>query len=409
VRLALPRQPECNIGTAGHVDHGKTTLVEALTGIWTSRHSEELRRGITIRVGYADAAIYFCEGCEPPEAYSTSPRCPGCGREARLLRVVSFVDCPGHEALMTNMLSGAAVMDGALLLIAANEKVPQPQTREHLMALQMLGIGSIVILQNKVDLVTKEQALENYRAIREFIRGSVAEGAPIIPISAQHRLNVDAVLQAIEERIPTPPRDPRARPLLPVLRSFDVNRPGTPISELRGGVIGGSLMQGTFRAGDEIEVRPGIIEDGRATPLFTKVTSIGTGAGLVEEARPGGLIALGTALDPSLTKADRLVGCLVGLVNELPPVLTRAELEVSLFEVAVGDPELRKVQPLQKGELLRLNIGTAAVPALLRQVGKGKVEAELKRPVCAPQGARVAVSRRIGEKWRLIGSGRLLA
>lgn len=408
MKLALPRQPECNIGTAGHVDHGKTTLVEALTGVWTSRHSEELRRGITIRVGYADAAIYRCEGCEPPEAYATSPRCPSCGREAKLLRVVSFVDCPGHEALMTNMLSGAALMDGALLLIAANEKVPQPQTREHLMALEMLGIRNIVIVQNKLDLVTKEQALENYRAIREFVKGSIAEGAPVVPISAQHRLNIEAVLQAMEERIPTPPRDPKARPLLPVLRSFDVNRPGTPVGELRGGVIGGSILQGMFRPGDEIEVRPGIVEDGKAYPLYTKVTSIGTSAGLVEEARPGGLIALGTGLDPSLTKADRLVGCIVGIVNELPPTFSRAELEVSLFEVAVGDPELRKVQPLQRGELLRLNIGTAAVPALVKQVARGRIEAELKRPVCAPQGARVAVSRRIGEKWRLIGSGKLL-
>ncbi len=136
-RPLLPKQPEVNIGSAGHVDHGKTTTVQAITGVWASAHSEELKRGITIKVGYADAAFYKCSHTPVPAAYSTSPKCPVCGRETKLLRAVSFVDTPGHESLMTNMLAGAFLMDGALLVIAANEPVPKPQTREHLQALQM--------------------------------------------------------------------------------------------------------------------------------------------------------------------------------------------------------------------------------------------------------------------------------
>ena len=190
----IPRQPDTNIGTAGHVDHGKSTIVQAITGVWTSAHSEELRRGITIRVGYADAAIYKCKSCSAPVGYSTSTKCPNCGGESELRRVISFVDCPGHESLMANMLSGAAIMDGAMLVIAANEKIPQPQTREHLVALQMLGAKQIVIVQNKVDLVSEAEAETNYESIRTFIVGSVAENAPIIPISAQHKLNIDALL-----------------------------------------------------------------------------------------------------------------------------------------------------------------------------------------------------------------------
>ena len=150
-------QPCINIGTAGHVDHGKTSLIQALTGSWTSVHSQELKRGITIRVGYSDAAFYKCKKCEEPLGYSTTPKCNNCGDESELSRVVSFVDSPGHESLMANMLSGSALMDGALLLVASNEQVPKPQTKEHLLALQTLGIQQIVVLQNKVDLLSYEE------------------------------------------------------------------------------------------------------------------------------------------------------------------------------------------------------------------------------------------------------------
>ena len=115
-------QPCVNIGTAGHVDHGKTSLIQALTGKWTSVHSQELKRGITIRVGYSDAAFYKCPDCEPPTNYSTSPKCPNCKQEGELSRVVSFVDSPGHESLMANMLSGSALIDCANLLFSSNEK-----------------------------------------------------------------------------------------------------------------------------------------------------------------------------------------------------------------------------------------------------------------------------------------------
>ncbi|MEM1515263.1 MAG: GTP-binding protein, partial [Candidatus Bathyarchaeia archaeon] len=165
---SLPRQPEINIGTIGHVDHGKTTLVEAITGVWAAKHSEELKRGITIKLGYADAPVYKCPVCEPPHNYSTSEICPKCGSKTEFVRVLSFVDSPGHEALMATMLSGAAVMDGAILVIAADEPCPQPQTREHLAAIEIIGVKRIVIAQTKIDLVDKKRALESYREIKEF-------------------------------------------------------------------------------------------------------------------------------------------------------------------------------------------------------------------------------------------------
>src|SRR3989344_5728289 len=144
----IVQQPEVNIGLIGHVDHGKTTLTERLSGKWTETHSEELKKGITIRLGYADTTLYKCPKCKDPDCYLTTKKCSNCNSDCTVLRKISFVDAPGHETLMATMLSGAAIMDGAILLVAANEDCPQPQTKEHLMALNIIGIKNIVIAQS---------------------------------------------------------------------------------------------------------------------------------------------------------------------------------------------------------------------------------------------------------------------
>jgi translation initiation factor 2 subunit 3 len=400
-------QPCVNIGTSGHVDHGKTTLVEAITGVWTSAHSEELRRGITIKVGYADAAFYKCSGCEPPQCYGTQPTCEGCGGKAELLRVVSFVDSPGHESLMANMLSGSALMDGAILVMAANEKVPQPQTREHLLALSVLGIQQLVLVQNKADLATYEEAMDNYKQIKDFVKGSIADKAPIVPVSAQHRFNIDALIEAMEVNIKTPDRAKGAHPIMHVLRSFDINKPGTPVKQVKGGIMGGALVQGEFSLGDEIEIRPGLMDDkkGRYEPITSTIATLGTGAGLVENVKPGGLVAIGTKLDPTFTKSDSLIGSVIGKPGTLPKDVEDITVETHLFDTAVGTQDMVKVEPIKAKEPLRLNIGTAASVGTVTSVRDGKMEVKLKKPVCLMPKSRVAISRRIAERWRLIGSG----
>jgi len=407
--VTLPRQPECNIGTIGHVDHGKTTLVEAITGVWASRHSEELRRGITIKLGYADASIYKCPKCDSPQCYSTEPVCPHCGSSCDFVRAVSFVDAPGHEALMATMLSGAAVMDGAILVIAADETCPQPQTREHLAAIEIVGIKNLVIAQNKIDIVDEKRALESYKEIVKFVEGTVAEKAPIIPISAQHSINIDVLLQAVEEHIPTPHRDPEKPPRMYVVRSFDVNKPGTPVDKLVGGVIGGTIFQGKFNSQDEIEIRPGIRVEKHGKPLyeplFTGISSLHTGGKKVQEVQCGGLVGVGTFLDPSLTKADGLIGNLVGKPNMLPETLSEITLETHFFERVVGTKELIEVDKTQKGEVLLLDVGTAITTGSVASVGKDVVTLQLGRPVCAEQGFSAAISRKIAGRWRLIGYG----
>ena len=389
------------------MDHGKTTLIQALTRVWTSAHSEELKRGITIRVGYADAAFYKCKSCEDPLGYSVTPTCNNCGKESELTRVVSFVDSPGHESLMANMLSGSALIDGAMLVVAANEKVPQPQTKEHLLALQTLGIKQIVLVQNKVDLVSYEDAMANYADIVKFVKGTNAAKAPIIPISAQSKLNIDALIGAIESTIQTPDREESGNSVMHVLRSFDVNKPGAKIKEMRGGVIGGSLTQGTFNVGDEIEIKPGLANErsGKYESITTTISSLGTGAGIVDQVKPGGLVAIGTKLDPSMTRSDSLIGSIIGKPGTLPENSYSAKMEVSLFDTAVGSGDEIKVSSIQTGESLRLSIGTAPLLSKVTSVRGKTGEIQFKRPVCLFEHSKVAISRRLAERWRLIGAG----
>ena len=404
-------QPEVNIGLVGHVDNGKTTLALALSGRWLAIHSEELKRGITIRLGYADIILYKCSKCKEDQ-YTNKSTCQKCKSKTTLLRKISIVDAPGHESLMATMLSGAAIMDGAILLIAANEPCPQPQTKEHLMALQIIGLKSIIIAQNKIDLVSKEEALKNYEQIKEFVKGTIAEKAPIIPISAQHNINISYLIEAIQDVIKTPSRDQNKDPVMFAARSFDINKPGTEIKNLAGGVIGGALKQGILKINDEIELRPGMSteKEGKKIyyPIFTKIVGIKTGGTSVKEVHPGGSIGILTQLDPSFVKADSLTGNIVGLKNKLPPVWSEFDLKPFLLERVVGTKDELKVDPIKRGENLMLNVNSSVTVGVVSELKKDLVHVRLRIPVCCFKDDRITISRMVGNRWRLIGYGNIM-
>jgi translation initiation factor 2 subunit 3 len=407
--MKVEGRPEVNIGIIGHVDHGKTTLTKVISGVWTDRHSEEIKRGITIRLGYADASFYKCPDCQGHEAYTTKKKCPACGAECKFLRTVSFVDAPGHETLMATMLSGAAIMNGAILLVAANEKCPQPQTKEHLMALTISDVRNIIIVQNKIDVVDEEHALKNYQEIKDFVKGTIAENAPIIPICAQREENIDILLAAIDEFIPSPKVDASLPPRMHIARSFDINQPGSSPEELLGGVLGGTLTQGTLRVGDEIEIRPGLkVEIKGKTiwePLHTTVESLHSGSKSLDEVGPGGLIAIGTKLDPATTKSDSLIGKVVGKSDSLPDVLHEITMEVKLLDRVVGAASEVKVDTLNSNEPLMLSVGTSTTVGTVTSARENMAVVRLKIPICSEPGQGVAISRRISGRWRLIGHG----
>ena len=324
----------------------------------------------------------------------------------------SFVDCPGHDILMSTMLSGAAVMDAALLLIAGNETCPQPQTSEHLAAIEIMKLQHIIILQNKVDLMREEAAATHYDSIKKFIRGTVADNSPIIPISAQLKFNIDAINEMLVNSIPVPKRNFDTDPHLIVIRSFDVNKPGSEIEELQGGVAGGSILDGILKLGDEIEIRPGIVskdEKGQiqCQPIFSRVVSLFAENNSLKFAVPGGLIGVGTRIDPTLCRADRLVGFVLGLKGKLPKIYTELEINYFLLRrlwgVKTADGKQAKVAKLAKNEVLMVNIGSTATGAKVVAVKADVAKLQLTSPACTDVGEKVALSRRIEKHWRLIG------
>lgn len=403
----MPQQPTVNIGMVGHVDHGKSTLTLAITGTKTDTHSEEIKRGISIKLGYADATIYKCTGPDGEEYYTRQPE-EGTCKESRS---ISIVDAPGHETLMATMLAGSSIMNGALLVIAANEKCPQPQTREHLTALEIMGIKNIVVAQNKIDLVTKERAMESYHEIEHFLKGSIGESAPVIPVSAYHNVNIDSLLKAIELHIPSPKLDPGMDPMMYVARSFDVNKPGSPPAKIVGGVLGGSLVSGQLKVGQEIEITPGIqLTRGNKQVwenMVTEITTLMAGKTKLDTINPGGLAAVGTKLDPFLTKNDSFTGRIVGKVGGAPPMITDATIESHLLKRVVGFAEEQAITPIKVKESLMLTAGTANTVGIVTSTRREDLELNLRYPVAARIGDRVAIGRRISNRWRLIGYGEL--
>lgn len=398
--MAEKNLPELNVGVVGHIDHGKTTLLSKLSGKFTDTHSEELKRGITIKLGYADMTIYKC-GNE-----YTNKNEKGC----EAIRYISFIDAPGHEMLMATMLSGAAIIDAAILVVAANEGI-KPQTKEHFVALQAKKISKIIIVQNKIDLVSKEQAKKNYDEIKKFVKGTFAENAEIIPVSTLQEININKIIEALA-KIEIPKKDSNAEPIFLVARSFDINKPGTEIKKLHGGVLGGILKRGKLKVGDEIEIKPGLnFKKGNQQmykTVTTKILSLHKGNESVKEVLPGVSISIETSLDPWMTKADTLNGCIVSRKGTLPEITHKTKLKTKLFEEVIGISDRKTIEPLKHREMLMLSVNTTITVGTIEKIKGDEIELSLNIPIVALKGDNVGMARNIGGHWRLIGFGEIL-
>lgn len=401
-------QPELNIGMLGHVSHGKSTLVNALTGTKTQRHSKEQVKGITIKLGYANAHFYLCQSTG---IATTNPELVDVTSPTVQSRYVSFVDCPGHEKLMRTALSGSSVIDGAILIISANEPCPQPQTLEHLIALDAImrvkSMHNIIIIQNKIDLVSVDIARKNKREIEEFVKGTVAQSKPIIPISAQFETNIDQVIKQIMKFQPNRGNTTNNDLRMNILRSFDINKPGTRMTRLKGGVLGGSILNGNIRVGDQVVISPGIIynqtdseqnQTVRNTPITTRIISIHTEKTSLNEAHHGGLISLETTIDPGLTMNDRMVGNIITKT----PVPTPYELDINCNWIKdIG-------KKIEIGSELYLNIySIATVCTVTEKLSRRHLKLKLKYPVVCGYTDLIFISIKTNNKYELSGVGYL--
>ncbi len=394
-----------NIGTLGHIDHGKTTLVKAITHKWTDVHSESIKRNMTIKLGYADALIRKCDGCEEPEAYTTYDKCKNCDGEAKPVLRISLLDAPGHETLMATAIAVANMIHAILFVIAANEPCPMQQTKEHMMIMNVLGIRNVIIVQTKVDLVGREGAMKHYAQIKNFVKGTTMENAPIVPVMvSSQEANIDVLLEMIT-KLQVQKADPGADPFMYVARSFDINKPGIDASGINGGVIGGTIVRGRLRVGDEIEIRPGVntSEDQKKEkyePIITVIKGMNNGSEDITEAYPGGLIGILTEVDPAFTKADSMVGNVVGHVGKLPSMISIVSMKFTKLK-RNDIPE----RAITENEPLILSIGTATVLGFVIKAKRDNVEVRLKHPVCADSGTKVAIMRNFAQRWKLSGYG----
>ena len=421
----LPRQATHLLGTLGHVSEGKSTLIRALTGVKTQRHTREQETNCTIHLGYANAKIY--RDRETGRFWTAALAAAGaCAtvETSDLVAHISAVDCPGHEKYLATMLGGASRMDSACLIVAANQAViPQPQTLEHLIAAELMGLSHIAIVQNKLDLVPRvEDAVANRDKIAAFTSGSIAGDAPLFPVSAQHGWGVDRVLEWIvgraathgsgsgsetetqETRLNKPAR-------LTCVRSFDINRPGPFTTEsppLSGAVLGGNIEQGILVVGDDLEIRPGVIvqtRDGKgiaAHPLRTRIRGLRCDTTDLPLAVPGSLIAIATDLDPSLGIANGLVGQRVGTPGTLPPIVGTLDLHFRRLkrdEHTFGRHHVN--------DRVRVCSNVATVLGTLIAVAKGSVRIQLDAPLCVGIGEAVSILRTHKDAGRelLEGSG----
>lgn len=404
-------QATLNIGMIGHVAHGKSTIVKAVSTVKTQRFKDEHIRNITIKLGYANAKIYQSEDGNHFDCHSSAHPIhyydEHLEQHMHMKRHISFVDCPGHDSLMTTMLTGTSVMDAAILLISAKDKCPQPQTVDHLIAAEMMDLKHNIIIQNKIDLVTKEKAKEQFTSIKEFIRGTIVDGAPIIPMSAQLSVNIQALCEEIC-KIPTPVRDMSCCPRMVIVRTFNTNKPGCSIEEYHGGVVGGSIIQGILRVGQEIVILPGLVQrinnETTYRPLYSTIISLKTEKNVLTEAGPGGLIGVGLQIDPCLTKSDHLVGHCLGIEGQLPKVTFKIQITYRLLRHYNNSTDNR-IPPLRENETLMVNICSTQSAGKITCLEKMTLVLLLTKPICVETNERVALSRRLNGKWCVIGYG----
>lgn len=404
------KQPILNIGCLGSVSDGKSTLVLQLTGIKTQRHSNEQTRNITIKPGYANMKVWLDNNNEYITSNSDTEF-----KDAKLIHHLSFVDCPGHQELILTMMGSVSLMKGAIVVVSAAEPISKkPQLIQHLAAVKIANIKKLIIIFNKLDLITKEKALERKAELDELLLKLDIKPQYIIPASLNKKIGIQNIIKAIMEVFPPESEIETTDVEFKITRSFDVNKPGTNWDKITGGIFGGSLISGEFKVGDELEIRPGnwsVKKDGSfmVIPIRTTIKTIQTDKVSLDILSPGGLIAIGTDIDPFYCKNDKLAGATVGLVGAtISSVYQYINMNITLT------PDFGSYGDIKKNDILYLQIGNINTEAKVYDIQKiDNIQGndyifKLSKPVCINRNTLIVVCNiSAGDILRIIGYGNL--
>ena len=376
--MNIDSQPIINIGMLGSVSDGKSTTVYSLTGIKTQRHSEEMKRNITIKPGYANMKIYYDDENNSFSNINT--------QEGKLVHHVSFIDCPGHYQLIVTMMSCIRLMDGIILVVSAAESIDKkPQLIQHIMAIKMSGIKNVIVLLNKLDLVKKSVAKERYNDLCKVLIKYEINPKVIIPVSMNHKIGTETILKNIMKFMGPELSQSRISqsPIFMISRSFDINRVNIKYDDIVGGVIGGSLIGGNFKIGDEIEILPGIISKNQEgeiiyKPHYTKIVSLKSETTELSNIGPGGLIGIGTNIDPYYCKNDNMIGMIAGLKGNMPAVYT--EITIKYNTITFSDYKWNKFKTMP----VTIIVGTNNIDGKIINFNDDYVSVKLNKPACIP-------------------------
>ncbi len=383
-------------GLFGNVDHGKTTLLQALSGKWSDTHSEEVARGITIKIGYA-SADYFVNA---KNEFSLNQK-----TGFKKAFTLSFVDTPGHESLLATAIEGAAVIDVAILVISASDTELFEKCKKYLAAIIANDVPDMIIAQNKIDLVDKDKSMQNYKKIKQLVKNTKYADCPIIPASAQQAININFILKSLFEisnkQQTTIAQEKNKNFKLDAIHSFDVNKPGTKIKDIRGGVLGAVIRCGSISVNEDIFISP--FEE---KSLSTKVIGIFQGEAVKKAIVGEGLVSIETELDPSLTKADQLSNTRISSY-EIP---LKNAISVSDFSSLIDflPQEIQANSKLKPNEMVLVSISTIKAVGTISSFDENKktLKIILKSKYPVEKGDRIVISKRVNDSWFLIGFGK---
>lgn len=404
----IKNQAILNIGCTGHVANGKSTIVKSFTGVTTQKFKSEKERNITINIGYSGCKIWYSKENNQIK-YSHSKNnsiLDKNGNNMTLIHHFSFVDCPGHEAYMNNMITGSAVMDMAFLVEDANMENLNVQSKEHLIALMHSEVSNVLIIQNKCDLINSDRIIYNKNCLLKQLSKYICnDRLHIIPCIAQQSVNLEYIIKYLINNLSNYDKNLNDKFKLSIIRTFDTNKQNEDIVNLRGGVLGGTIITGVLNKNDYIQISPGIIEKKdniwKINPIITKVNTIVCEGNNLEYAIPGGLIGIGTDIDPYLCKMNKLIGQIVTFPGDQPDISDQITIKYKQFKKNKSN-DIIKVD-----SVIYLSVLGHICDGKIIKIDNNLITICLSKPICLCEN-NISVLSNYNNRKSVLGFGKIM-